>query len=204
VRDGSDRDDPAAVGQATGLVVSTGTAGVVLLVGAGLFVAAACAPSSYVFGMKDPAQQREFLARHALSWRWGQIPFAAGAVVSAIGLVVLGIQLDGGAGAAITAAGVVATVVSLPWAEHCRQRARSWNDFLDGRLPGWPFQVFASGTLAALGAVGLALLGTELPAWSAWLTIGATAVFTAAWLRFKDLPPFVLYLVTGALGVASL
>jgi hypothetical protein len=179
----------------------TTTAGWVLIVGAVLFVTVAFAPSSFVFGMSDPAKQREFLARHATSWRWGQIPFAAGAVVSAVGLLVLGVQLDS---VALTAAGVVATLASLPWAEHCRQRARSWTDFLDGRLPGWPFQVFVWGTLVALGVTGAVLLDSDLPRWTGVFALAATAVFTAAWLRFKDLPPFVFYVVTGVIGVAAL
>jgi len=185
-------------------MTSTSTAGWVLLAGAVLFLMAAFSPSSYVFGMRDPEQQREFLARHARSWLWGQIPFAAGAVVSAVGVLVLGLELEGGPGTAIAVAGGVAVVASLPWAEHCRQRARSWTDFLDGRLPGWPFRVFVWGTLAALALTGVAIPRTDLPHWSGWYALAATAVFTAAWLRFKDLPPFVFYLVTGVLGAVAL
>jgi hypothetical protein len=173
----------------------------VLLAGAAVFVAVAFAPASFVFGIQDPGRRRQLLDTHARSWRWGQIPFAAGAVVSAIGLVVLGAQLDR---AAVVAAGVVATAASLPWAEHCRQRALDPGRFLRGELPGWHFQVYVWGTLAALGTTGIALLSADLPRWTAWLLVGATTLFTAAWLRFRDLPPFVFYLVTGALGVAAL
>jgi hypothetical protein len=183
------------------VVVSTSAAGWVLVAGAASFLCAAFAPSSFVFGMGDPEQQRAFLERHQTSWKWGQIPFAAGAVVSAVGLVVLGVQLDS---AAITAAGAVATLVSLPWAEHCRLRALSWTDFLDGRIPGWGYQVFVWGTLAALATTGAALLSTSFPTWTGLYALGATTLFTAWWLKAKDLPPFVFYLVTGVLGGVAL
>lgn len=182
----------------------THTAGLVLLAGAAVFVAVAFAPASFVFGISDEAERRAYLERHARSWRWGQLPFAAGAVVSAVGLLVLGVDLDGGAGTAIAWAGGLAIAASLPWAEHCRRRALSAEDFLEGRLPWWQFVVYVWGTLAALGVTGLALLGTELPRWTAWLVLGAAAGFTAAWLRFRDLPPFVFYVVTGVLGAAAL
>jgi hypothetical protein len=182
----------------------TRTAGWVLLAGAAVFLAVAFAPASFVFGISDAGERRAYLDRHARSWRWGQPLFAGGAVVSAVGLLVLGVELDGGAGTAVTAAGVLALVTSLPRAEHCRRRALAVDDFLEGRLPGWHFVVYVWGTLAALGVTGLALLDSELPRWTAWLLIGAMAGFTAAWLRFRDLPPFAFYLVTGVLGAAAL
>jgi hypothetical protein len=182
----------------------TRTAGWVLLAGAAVFVAVAFAPASFVFGMSDPDERRAYLDRHARSWRWGQLPFAAGAVVSAVGLLVLGRELDGTPGTAVTWAGVVALLASMPWAEHCRLRALSAEGFLEGTLPGWHFVVYVWGTLAALAVTGLALLDTDLPRWTAWLVLGATACFTAAWLRFRDLPPFVFYVVTGVLGAAAL
>jgi hypothetical protein len=182
----------------------THTAGIVLLAGAAAFCAVAFAPASFVFGMSDAHERRAYLDRHARSWRWGQLPFAAGAVVSAVGLLVLGRDLDGTPGTAVSWAGGLAIVASLPWAEHCRLRALSAADFLDGRLPGWHFVVFVWGTLAALAVTGAALLDTDLPRWTAWFVLGSSACFAAAMLRFRDLPPFLLYVVTGVLGVAAL
>lgn len=180
------------------------TAGWLLLAGAAVFCAAAFAPSSYVFALSDAAERRAYLERHARSWRWGQPLFGGGAVVSAVGLASLGVALEGRPGTAITGAGVLAVAVSLPWAEHCRRRTHAVDDFLDGRLPAWHFVVYVWGTLVALAVTGLALLGTDQPQWAAWWVLGASAAFLAAWLRFGDLPPFVFYLVTGALGVALL
>lgn len=181
----------------------TDTAGWVLLTGAAVFCAVALAPASFVFGMSDADARRAYLARHARSWRWGQLPFAAGAVVSAAGILVLGRELDGTPGTAVIWAGVLALVASLPWAEHCRRRALSVEDFLEGRLPGWHFVVYVWCTLAALAVTGLALLHTDLPRWSAWFVLGAAALFAAAMLRFHDLPPFLFYVVTGVLGAVA-
>lgn len=182
----------------------TRTAGWVLVVGVAVFGAVAVAPASFVFGISDADERRAYLGRHARSWRWGQLPFAAGAVVSAVGLLVLGLELDGTAGTAVACAGGLALLSSLPWAEHCRRRALSVEDFLAGRLPSWHFAVYVWGTLAALGATGAALLDTGLPQWTAWLLLGASTCFVAVMLRFRDLPPFAFYLVTAALGVGAL
>jgi hypothetical protein len=182
----------------------TRTAGWLLLAGAGVFFTAAFAPASYVFGMRDAAERRAHLDRHAFSWRWGQLLFAAGAVVSAVGLLVLGVQLDGTTGTAIALSGALALGGAFPWAEHCRRRALAVDDFLEGRLPGWHFLVYVWCTLAALAVTGVALLHTDLPQWTAWFVLGASALLTAAMLRFRDLPPFVLYVVTVVVGAVAL
>ena len=175
-----------------------------VVVGAAVFVCVAFAPASFVFGIADAVRRRQFLEDHARSWRWCQLPFAAGAVVSAVGLVLLGAQLDGWRQLVVLVAGALATAASVPWAEHCRLRALSPDDFLEGRLPGWHFQVYVWGTLAALAVTGLALLGTDTPTWAAWGSAGSAVVLAAAFLGFGDLPPFLLYVVTGALGLALL
>lgn len=182
----------------------TRAAGVLLLVGAALFGAVAVAPASFVFGMADLAERRAFLRRHARSWRWGQLPFAAGAIVSAAGILLLGLELPGASGGWVAAAGALAVVASLPWAEHCRRRAGDVDGFLEGRLPGWHFQAYVWGTLLALALTGVALRSTDLPGWCAWFVLVATALLTAGMLRFRDLPPFLFYVVTGVLGGAAL
>lgn len=179
----------------------TRTAGVVLLVGAGLFCAVAFAPASYVFGIPDEAARRAYLQRWQRSWRWGQVPFALGAVVSAVGLLVLGLQLES---AIITLAGGVAVLASLPWAHHCYLRAFDVEGFLEGRLPSWQFRVYVWGTVVPLAATGLALLAADWPTWSAWLTVASAVTFGAIYLRFRDIPPFTFYVVTAVLGGVAL
>jgi hypothetical protein len=60
------------------------------------------------------------------------------------------------------------------------------------------------GTLVALAVTGPALLDTDLPRWVAWFVLGASGLLAVALLRFRDLPPFVLYVVTAVLGAAAL
>ena len=90
--------------------------------------------------------------------------------------------------------------VQLP----CRLRARDPEAFLDGGLPGWHYRVYVWGTLLALAATGLAALHTDLPGWSGWFVLVATGLLALAWLAFRDLPPFLFYVVTGVLGVAAM
>ena len=66
--------------------------------------------------------------------------------------------------------------------------------------------VFVWGTLAALATIGVALLSTDFPTWTGLYTLGATALFTAWWLKVKDLPAdsprrlFAMGLVTNLLN----
>lgn len=182
----------------------TRTAGWVLLGGAALFCAAAFSPSSFVFGMSDPGARRAHLAKHVRSWPWAQAFFASGAVVSAVGLVVLGLQLDGAAGGGVGLAGLLAVAASVPWAMHCWLRGRDVEGFLAGTLPASHFALYLWGTLAALAITGTSLLDADLADWLPWFVLGATAVFVLALLRFRDLPPFVLYLVTAVVGATAL
>jgi hypothetical protein len=180
------------------------TAGWVLIAGAVGFLLAAFAPASFVFAMSDPEERRRHLAKYARSWRWGQVPFAAGAVVSAVGLLMLGVQLDGRGGTAVACAGGLATLSTVPWVDQCRLRAQRPDSFLAGALPAWQFMAYLWGTLGALVVAGGALLATDVPAWAAWLVLGWSLLLAAAWLRFRDVPPFLLYLATTALGLAVL
>jgi hypothetical protein len=179
----------------------TRTAGWLLVVGAALFAGAAFSPASYVFGIREADARRAHLQKHARSWPWAQVLFAAGAAVSAVGLVALG---DETGSSTVTGAGALALLASAPWAAHCRRRALAVDDFLEGRLPGWQSTLYFWGTLAALALTGAGMLGTDLPRWTAWFVLGTTALLVAVLLRFRDLPPFLFYVVTAVVGVVAL
>ena len=40
------------------------------------------------------------------------------------------------------------------------------------------------------------------PAWLAWLVLVADLAFLAAYVRYKDIPPFVFYLLLLVAGIA--
>jgi hypothetical protein len=46
----------------------------------------------------------------------------------------------------------------------------------------------------------VALLSGDWPRRPGWLTLAADAVFVLAYLRSRDIPPFVFYLLLGVVG----
>ena len=182
----------------------TGTAGAVLVLGAAVFLAAAFAPTSRVFTMDDPHERLRFLEQRAVLWRRVQPLFGAGAVISAVGLALLGLSFDGPVRGCVLLAGLLALVGSGPWAQSCLERGRRVVQFVHGGLPGWHYQVYVWLTLVALALTGLGLLASSYPSWVGWFDLGATAVFALVLLRSGDLPPFLLYVPTLAIGFVAL
>ena len=183
----------------------TRTAGAVLLLGAAVFLTAAFAPTSRVFTMTDPYERLRFLEQRAVLWRRVQPLFGGGAVISGVGLFALGLSFeDDVVRGCILVAGMLAVVGAVPWAQSCRLRGRRIVVFAHGGLPGWHYQVYVWFSLLALALTGLGLLASTYPPWVGWFDVGATAVFALALLRFGDLPPFLLYLPTIAIGCVAL
>ncbi len=56
-------------------------------------------------------------------------------------------------------------------------------------------------TIGGLALLGVGLLIGDFPVWLGWLTIGADVLFLAGYLRFKDIPPFIFYLLLLLVGV---
>jgi hypothetical protein len=49
--------------------------------------------------------------------------------------------------------------------------------------------------------VGIGLLTGGFPVWLGWLTLASDIPFLAGYLRFKDIPPFVFYLLLLLVGL---
>jgi hypothetical protein len=90
------------------------------------------------------------------------------------------------------------------------EEARGWSlylrgtrvsEFAFGTLPGWPFSTYVLLTIGGLALLGIGLLIGGFPVWLSWLTLGADIVFLAGYLRFKDIPPFVFYLLLLLVGL---
>jgi len=50
--------------------------------------------------------------------------------------------------------------------------------------------------------LGIGLVNSASPVWPGWLTIGVDVAFLAGYLRFKDIPPFVFYVLLLVVGLA--
>jgi 4-hydroxybenzoate polyprenyltransferase len=58
--------------------------------------------------------------------------------------------------------------------------------------------------MAAFLLIGFLLLHTGFPAWAAWSLIGGSLLFFILYVIFKDMPPFVHYVLGLILGVVLL
>jgi hypothetical protein len=192
-------------------------ASLLLIGGSVVFLVGAAIGVPRVFMEPDPDARLRLLRARPRAWRWAQPLYAGGPLLAAAGVAVLaasagqdstagGASQLGTAGAearvTLAAAGAALVVGAVAWARCVHQRTVRVADFAHGRLPGWPFTTYILLTIAGLALLGAGLLASGFPAWLGWLVLAADAAFLAAYLRLRDLPPFVFYLLLIAVGSA--
>jgi hypothetical protein len=181
------------------------TARVLLILGSTLFLLGAAIGVPRVWSEQDPQARQRLLEEHRGIWRVSQPFYAGGAVIAATGVGYLAADAPAGETRTLfTIACALLIVGALAWSWSVYLRAIRIADFAHGRLPGWPFTTYVWLTITALMLLGVGLLAGGYPAWSGWLTIGAAASFLAIYVRFKDIPPFVFYLLLPMVGVVML
>ena len=176
-------------------------AGVLLVAGSVLFFLGAGVAVPRVFSEPDPQQRLRMLEEHLLLWRLGQPLYALGALVAAAGVGALaGEHEDRRAWLVVSSALLVLGALAWSWSVYLR--GRHPRRFALGGLPGWPFATYVWLTLAGLALLGVGLLQGNEPAWAAWATLAADALFVAGYVRFRDIPPFLFYLLLIVVGVS--
>ncbi len=171
-----------------------------MIVGSTVFVLGAAIGVPAVFTERDPSRRQQLLESQRTRWVVAQPGYGLGALVAAAGPL----ALADGPQALFAAAGAVLLAGALAWCWSVYQRARGIPEFAHGLLPSWPFVAYVLMTIAGLALLGAGLLRGRFPGWVGWLTIGADAVFLAAYARFRDIPPFVFYLLLTVVGIAVL
>jgi hypothetical protein len=179
-------------------------AGVLVLVGSVIFFVGASLGVPGVFTESSPERRLAMLEDRLTAWRLAQPLYALGPLVAAVGIGVLAAAGTGSSRVALglSCAALVAGALSWSWATYLR--GVDHRAFAEGTLPGWPFAVYVWLTLAGLMALGVGLLLADFPAWVGWLTVAADVVFAAAYLRYRDIPPFVFYLLLVPVGIVIL
>ena len=115
------------------------------------------------------------------------------------------LQIYAGWARALLAAASVALVIgALTWSWSVYLRATRISEFAFRTLPAWPFTTYVLLTIGGLGLLSIGLLGDGFPVWLGLLTLGADIVFLGIYVRFKDIPPFVFYLLLTLVGVVVL
>jgi hypothetical protein len=180
--------------------MTSSAAGLLMIAGSVMFLVGAGVAVPQVFTEPDREERERMLEERLFLWRLGQPLYAVGALVAAVGVGVLAADGEAGNRAWLLVSCGLLVLGALAWSWSVYLRAARPRDFASGSLPGWPFASYVGLTIA-----GLFLLGVGIwPGWLAWLTLTATALFLVAYLRYRDIPPFVLYLLLLVVGVAVL
>jgi hypothetical protein len=126
-----------------------------------------------------------------------------GAAVPAIGLALLAPTLQPGQAALIQYLAVAFLIVGVAfWGWLLYMRAVDPAGFARGAMPAWLFIAYTVLTNVGLMTFGAALLVAGYPVWLGALAVAGGLIFLAAFLIFKDLPPFVYYVLLLVAGVA--
>ena len=177
-------------------------AAIILLVGSVLFIIAAFMPVSRVYVEPTPAAKLEIITSNRTAWTASQVLFGLGASIAAIGLGFVAYHLRTAPGAVWVYIGLAAVILgAVLWDGLVYLRAIDPEGFVEGRLIGWPFPVYTLLTQVGLLAFGVAYLRAGYPAWLGGITVGGAVIFFIVYLVFRDIPPFVYYVLTFMTGI---
>ncbi len=184
--------------------MSSTLAGVLMLTGAATFFLGAGIGVARVFIEPDPDEKARLLAEHPVAWRLSQPLYAVGALVAAAGVGPLATEVDATARTLLAVSCALLLVGAVAWSVSVYRRALHPREFALGRLPAGPWVTYVWLTLAGLLLLGAGVLSGGGPDWLGWVVLGADALFVGAYLRFRDLPPLVFYVLLAVVGVAVL
>lgn len=177
------------------------TAGILLVVGSVVFGVGAAIGVPGVFTQPDPQTRLRMLTERLGSWRVAQPLYGLGPMIAAAGVGWLAADAPDQATRAMFAAACLALVIgALAWGWSLYLRGTRIREFAFGTLPGWPFATYVLLTIGGLALLGIGLLAGGLPAWLGWLTLAADILFLTGYLRYRDIPPFVFYLLLLLVG----
>ena len=180
------------------------TAGVLMISGSVVFFIGAAVAVPRVFTEPEPDEKSRMLAERLVWWRVGQPLYAVGALVAALSVGSLAADDETKDRTWLAASCAFLVVGALAWSWSVYQRALRPREFALGRLPGWPFVTYVGLTIAGLFLLGWGIHRGDWPDWLGATILGANAVFLVAYLRFRDIPPFVFYLLMTVVGIALL
>lgn len=173
----------------------------VFITGSVIFLVAAFSPVSRVFGESDPARKLEIIMGSRQAWTLSQWLFGLGAVIVAVGFAVSASHSHGIDRLLAFLAFFLLIIGAGLWSRHVYLRAIEPQSFTTGVLPAWHFVSYTLLTQAGLVLIGIAFLHSGLPSWVGWMNIGGAVLFFVAYMVFRDMPPFVYYILTLITGV---
>jgi hypothetical protein len=136
------------------------------------------------------------------AWTFSQFFFAAGALITVIGFGLSGILFRGQPFSVTIYASVALLLIgTIFWIWHVYLRAVDPAAFTERTIPVWLFAAYTFLTQAGLIIYGAAFLRTGIPEWVGWMMIVSMSLFFLLTVIFKDMPPFVYYIITMVTGI---
>jgi hypothetical protein len=173
-----------------------------LLVGSVLFIIAAFMPVSQVYLAPTPAAKLQIIYSNPTAWIASQVLFGLGASIAAIGLGFVAYLLRTTPGVVWAYLGLGAVILgALFWERYVYLRTIDPEGFAEGGPVGWLFPAYALLTQFGLLVFGVAYLRAGYPSWLGGITIVGAVIFFMVYLVFKDIPPFVYYILTFIAGI---
>lgn len=169
-----------------------------------------------VHSTRSAEERLAMLLRHRGLWTLGQFLAAAGTAAAPMGFLRLARQLrrevqdpdstpepaEATNFAALAAAALLAGSPLFVWA--LAVRAADIGKFAYRQGSAWPFLAYASLQTCGVGLLGAALQSSALRGRTALSAAASAPLFAGILLRYRDIPPFVFYLVQIAVGVKLL
>ncbi len=154
-----------------------------------------------VHATKDPAARLAMLERSRGPWIAGQFLAAAGTAAVPIGFVRFAQAIRSGPSKALATGAAAALLAGAPlFIVALADRASDLEKFAYRRGPSWPFLTYSGLHIGALAALGAAILLSPLKPWTGVTAAASAPAFGAILAGTNDIPPFVFYLVEGAVG----
>ena len=173
------------------------TTALLLAFGSLLFVVAAFLPYSRVFAEPDPEKKLAIIMEMKKMWAIGQVFFGLGAMVTVIALGLQSYGFRDIAFAGWSHLGILLMLIgTLLWCWHLWERTVQPEAFAKGWHTPYLFVSYSMLTQAGLVLVGILLLKSPVADWVGWMFILGAGVFFLLMLIFKDMPPFVYYVLT--------
>ncbi|HEY9355110.1 MAG TPA: hypothetical protein VIQ52_02260 [Arthrobacter sp.] len=154
-----------------------------------------------VHATKDPATRLAMLQRSRGPWIAGQFLAAAGTAAVPVGFVRFAQAIRPGPAKTMARGAAAALVAGAPlFIVALANRASDLDRFAYRRGANWPFLTYSGLHIGALAALGTGLLLLPLKPWTGITAVTGATAFGAVLAGAKDIPPFVFYLVEGAVG----
>lgn len=170
-----------------------------LLLGLGsiLFLVAAFLPYSRVFVEPVAEKKLEIITSMKKMWNIGQVLFGLGSMVT---VAALGLQSYGFReipGVRWSHLGVTLMFLGAAfWCWHVTERIIKPEAFANGTHTPYLFLVYSLLTQIGLVLIGILLLRSDVVNWVGWMFIIGSGAFFLLMVIFKDMPPFVYYVMT--------